>query len=95
MSKAPCLHYFDINAPVLLQVDVSEYGLGAALLQPAIDPTGSSNIQWQPVTYSSSSLSPTEQLYSQIERNSCHCSHLSQINQLLFGTSEITVHSDH
>ena len=94
MSKAPCLHYFDINAPVLLQVDVSEYGLGAALLQPAIDPTGSSNIQWQPVTYSSSSLSPTEQLYAQIEREILAIVHtFHKFNQLLFGTSEITVHS--
>lgn len=26
VSKAPCLRYFDIKAPVLLQVDASEYG---------------------------------------------------------------------
>ena len=32
VSKAPCLRYFDVNAPVVLQVDASEYGLGAALL---------------------------------------------------------------
>ena len=47
VSKAPCLHYFDVNAPVLLQVDASEYGLGAALLQPATDTTDSNNsIHW-------------------------------------------------
>ena len=34
VSKAPCLRCFDVNAPVVLQVDTSEYGLGAALLQP-------------------------------------------------------------
>ena len=96
MSKAPCLHYFDINAPVLLQVGASEYGLGAALLQPAIDPTGSNNIQWQPVTYSSRSLSLTEQLYAQIEREILAIVHtFHKFNQLLFGKSEITVHSDH
>ena len=35
VSQAPCLRYFDVKAPVVLQVDASEYGLGAALLQPA------------------------------------------------------------
>ena len=66
-SKAPCLRYYDVNAPVILQVDSSEYGLGATLLQPATD-TNSGSIQWQPVAYSSSSLSPTEQRSAQIEK---------------------------
>ena len=98
MSKVhvPCLRYFDINAPVLLQVDASEYGLGAALLHPAIYPTGSNNIQWQPVAYSSSSLSPTEQLYTQIEKEILAILHtFHKFNQLLFSKSEITVQSDH
>ena len=58
VSKTPCL---DINSPVVLQVDASHYGLGAALLQPVTDPNGKSNIEWKPVAYSSNSLSPTEQ----------------------------------
>lgn len=69
VSKAPCLRYFDVTAPVILQEDASEYGLGAALLQPATDTTDSLSIQWQPVAYSSSFLSPTEQRYAhQIEK---------------------------
>ena len=60
VSKAPCLRYFDVNAPVVLQVDASEYGLGAALLQPVNHPNKSPDIHWQPVAYSSSTLSPTE-----------------------------------
>lgn len=60
--------YFDMNALVILQVDASEYGLGAALLQPATDTTNSNSIYWQPVAYSCSSLSPTEQRYTQIEK---------------------------
>ena len=39
VSQAPCLCYFNVRAPVVLQVDASEYGLGAALLQPATYPS--------------------------------------------------------
>lgn len=84
-----------MNAPLVLQVDVSEYGLGAALLQPATD-TDSGSIQWQPVAYSSSSLSPTEQRYAQIEKKTLAIVHAFQkFDQLLLGKSAVTVHSDH
>ena len=79
VSKAPCLRYFDVNVPVILQVDASEYGLGAALLQPASDSTGFCSIEWQQVAFRSSSLSPTEQRYAQIEKETCYCPCLSQI----------------
>ena len=95
VSKAPCLRYYDVNAPVILQVDASEYGLGAVLLQPATD-TNSGSIQWQPVAYSSSSLSPTEQRYAQIEKETLAIVHaFHKFDQLLFGKPDITVHSDH
>ena len=96
VSKTPCLRYFDINSPVVLQVDASEYGLGAALLQPVTDPNGSSNIQWQPVAYSSSSLSPTEQQYAQIEKETLAIVHaFHKFDQLLFGKSDIMGTSCH
>ena len=73
VSQAPCLCYFDVTTPVVLQVDASEYGLGGALLQPATQHSANStDILWQPVAYSSSSLSPTEQRYSQIEKETGH-----------------------
>ena len=46
VSQAPCLRYFDVKAPVVLQVDASEYGLGAALLLPATYPSNSSDTLW-------------------------------------------------
>ena len=55
VSQAPCLRYFDVTVPVVLQVDASEYGLGAMLLQPATHSANSTDILWQPVAYSSSS----------------------------------------
>ena len=96
VSKTPCLRYFDISSPVVLQVDASEYDLGAALLQPVTDPNASSDIQWQPVAFSSSSLTPTEQRYPQIEKETLAIVHaFRKFDQLLFGKSDITVHSDH
>ena len=68
VSTAPCLRYFDMNSPVVLQVDASDYGLGAVLLHPSLSSTESSEIEWQPVAYSSSSLTPTEKGYAQIEK---------------------------
>ena len=80
-----------MNAPVVLQVDGSEYGLGAALLQPATDTTDSNSIHWQPVTYSSRSVSPTEQCYVQAEKEILAIiSAFYKFDQLL-----LTVHSDH
>ena len=49
-----------MNSPVVLQGDASDYGLGAVLLQPSLSGTESLEIEWQPVAYSSSSLTPTE-----------------------------------
>ena len=34
-TSAPCLKYYDVNAPVVFQVDASDYGLGAVNLQPS------------------------------------------------------------
>ena len=40
-TSAACLAYFDVTAPLILQVDASDYGQGAALLQ-TIKPHSSS-----------------------------------------------------
>ena len=96
VSQAPCLHYFDVNAPVVLQVDASEYGLGAALLQPGTHSANSTDILWQPVAHSSSSLSPTEQRYAKIEKETLAIVHaFHKFDQLLFGKADVVVHSDH
>ena len=87
VSKAPCLHYFDVNAPVVLQVEASEYRLGAALLQPATHSANcnSTAILWEPVAYSSSSLSPTEQRYTHIKKEPLAIVHaFHKFDQLLF-----------
>ena len=91
LSRAPYLLYFDVTAPVVLQV-ASEYGLGAALLQPATH----SAVLWQPVAYRSSSLSPKEQRYTQIEKETLAIVlAFLKFDQLLFGEADVVVHSDH
>ena len=97
-TSAPCLTYYDVTAPVILQVDASDYGLGAALLQP-IKHQGSCTLDescLQPVAYSSKILTPTEQRYAQIEKECLAIVEaFNKSNQLLLGKSDITVHTDH
>ena len=65
-TSAPCLTYYEVTAPVILQVFASDYRLGAALLQPSKhqDSCTFDKSCSQPVAYSSKSLTPTEQRYA-------------------------------
>ena len=90
ISSAPVLAYYDLHKPVVLQTDASDYGLGGALLQPNDDG------KLQPVAFTSSSLNPTEQRYSQIEKEClaiCNC--FQKFDHWLYGKTDIVVHTDH
>ena len=90
ISSAPVLAYYDLHKPVVLQTDASDYALGGALLQP------NDNGKLQPVAFTSSSMSPTEQRYSQIEKEClaiCNC--FQKFDQWLYGKTDIVVHTDH
>ena len=56
VCKDITLHYFDFQKPVTVQVDALKKELGAALLQ-----------EEHPVAFASKALTPTEQLYANIE----------------------------
>ena len=97
-TSAPCLTYYDVTAPVILQVDASDYGLGAALRQPSKhqDSCTLDKSCLQPVAYISKSLTPTEQRYAQIEKGYLAIvKAFNKFDQWLFGKSDITVHTDH
>ena len=57
ISEEVCLRYFNTTKDVVLQVDASQVGLGAVLLQDG-----------KPVTYASKALTPAEMRYANIGR---------------------------
>ncbi|XP_045023566.1 uncharacterized protein K02A2.6-like [Daphnia magna] len=84
MSSLPALRRFDLDLPAVLSVDASPTGLGAVLLQNG-----------QPVAYSSTSLTPTQQRYCQLEKELLAVQFgLMRFKQYVFG-QQVTVESDH
>ena len=82
--------YFDATLPVTLQADASDYGLGGALLQPNKDH------EYQPVAFTSSTLSRAEKNYSQIEKDCLAIAHtMDHFDHWLFGKDRVIVHTDH
>lgn len=80
----PVLQFYKPNLPITFTVDVSQYALGAALIQES-----------KPIGYSSKSLTLTQQTYDQIEKEllaivfGCKNYH-----DFIFGEN-ITVETDH
>ncbi|XP_063360657.1 uncharacterized protein K02A2.6-like [Cydia amplana] len=80
----PVLQYYDVSRPVKLSVDASKDALGAVLLQNDL-----------PVAYASKSMTSTQKLYAQIEKEllailfGC-----SRYHQYIYG-KQIEVETDH
>ena len=89
ISSSPCLAYFDVNKPITIQADASQYGLGAALLQP------NESGHLQPVAYTSCKLRPNEELWAQIEKECLAIvAACDKWDQWIYGR-EVAVQSDH
>ena len=83
-SATKPLHYYDQRKPVTVQVDASQRGLGACLLQDG-----------QPIAYASKSLTDTETRYANIERELLAIVFACQwFNTYVLGRP-FTVESDH
>ena len=80
--SAPVLAYYDVNKPVVIQCNVSQSGLGAALLQ-----------EKRPVAYGSRVMTQTEQSYARIEKDLLTIGYAC--DQYIFGRSNVIVQSDH
>ena len=84
------LAYYNLDKPIVLQTDASDYVLGGALLQP------NDKGKLQPAAFTSFSMSPTEQRYSHIEKEClaiCNC--FQKFDEWLYAKSDIEVHTDH
>ena len=84
LTSQTVLQYFDEKKDVTIQVDASQHGLGAALLQ-----------EKGPVEYASKSLSDTETRYSNIEREMLGVLFgLERFHYYAYGR-HVTVETDH
>ena len=78
------MQYFNSDDPITIQVDASSIEVGAALMQ-----------QGKVVSYHSRALTPTQQQYSNIERE-CYglVNGIEHFHHYIFG-QDFTVHTDH
>lgn len=89
IAQAPCLAFFDARKHTTLQVDASQGGLGAVLLQPS--DTGA----LQPVAFTSCKMRPNEEKWAQIEKECLAIvSACDKWDQWIFG-QEVSVQTDH
>ena len=85
LTSETTLKYFDVTKPVLISVDASMRGLGAAMMQ-----------EGKVVVYSSRSLTPTEQRYAQIEKEALAVVFgCGKFHKYIYGKSDVLIESDH
>ena len=86
VTRTPVLRYYNLNEEVTLQCDVSQSGLGAALLQKG-----------QPVAYASRALTPVETRYTQIEKELLAIVFMCERFDLtyIYGREMVSVETDH
>ena len=74
-SSTPVLGYYDPSKPLTLSVDASSKGLGAVLFQDG-----------KPLAYASRALTPTQQRYAQIEKQTLAIVYGAQkFHQFIYG----------
>lgn len=84
IAESIALTYYDVNKAVTLQVDASQSGLGACLLQDG-----------KPVAYASSALTDTQTRYSQIEKETLAVVFgTEKFHQYIYAKT-VKVHTDH
>jgi len=83
VTDLPVLHYYDVNEEVTIECDSSKVGLGATLLQDG-----------QPVSFASRALTPTEQMYAQIEMSGLVYA-CQKFNNYILARNVMTIHPDH
>ena len=88
LINAPCLTCLDQTAPLVLQVDASQVGLGAVLCSEV-------NGEERPIAFASRQLKPSEQKYSAIQKEALALLWgLQHFHYWVFGT-QVTLITDH
>ena len=88
LSKTPVLALYDPNREKMVSADASSYGLRAVLRQKT-------NGTLRPVAYASRAMTPTEQRYSQVEKEALATTlSLERFTDYLYGMS-FHVETDH
>ena len=82
-TNTPILSYYNPKQPLTLNVDASSQGLGAVVLQND-----------KPIAYASRALTPTQQRYAQIEKETGNCLWMSKVPSLYIWPT-CRVESDH
>ena len=96
-TSAACLEHFDITAPLINQVDASDYGQGAVLLQP-IKPLSSSALDefsLRPIAYSKRPNHYREALCANRKGVPGYCWSPQHIWVMAFGKIQHRVYTDH
>ena len=89
ISSSPCLTYFDVSKPIVLQVDASNVALGGALLQP------DHNEKLQLVAFTSCLLRPNETNWAHIEKETLAiCNACEKWDLWLYGL-KVVIHTNH
>ena len=85
ITKAPVLHYYDVNKPVTIECDSSEVGLGAVITQNG-----------HPIAYASRALTQTERNYAQIEKECLGIVYATErFHQYIIGKENVEIITDH
>jgi len=85
LTSNKVLKYFDVKKPLLISVDASSKGLGAAAIQ-----------EGAVIAYASRALTTTEEKYAQIEKEMLAVVYgCTKFHKLIYGKSDVTIESDH
>ena len=84
LTQAPILAFYDVNKPLTLENDASEYGLGTAIFQ-----------EGRPIAYASRTLTDAERRHAQIEKEALALVYgLEKFHQYTYGR-HVNVVTDH
>ena len=90
-SKRACNSFFDNEKETFVYCDASPVCVSSILLQSSTKEHTNANV----IAYASRSLSPTEERYSQIERECLGLVHACERNHIYLFGRQVTVYTDH